>query len=362
MTGGHHSSAVPVIHLIQEKYPDIEIFWVGHRHSSLGDKNDTLEFKEIISLGIPFFDLKAGKVYKTFNIVRLIKVPFGFIQAFYYLLKIKPDVVLSFGGYLAVPVVFDAWILGIPSLTHEQTVVVGYANKFISRFVKKVLVSWEESIKFFSQDKVVFTGIPLRKSVFEVKSNSFKSENGLPTIYITAGKSGSHFINELIKESLSELLSFCNVIHQCGNDSNYKDYDELSSLYSGLDPLSEGNYFLRKYVLENEVGEAFSKASLVVSRSGAHIISELAALEKPSLLIPISWVSHDEQNKNAQLLKDIGLAKVLDEKTLSSAELVAEIRNSLLSLDQYKSVRKLDLKFANSDQKILDEVIKQFKK
>ncbi len=158
ITGGHHSSALPVIKKLKETDPTLQIFWLGHKHSLKGDTHETLEYKEITSLGIPFYELKAGKVYKITSLSRLILVPFGFIQAFFILLSIKPDAILSFGGYLAVPVVVSGFFLGIPSVTHEQTVVAGYANKVIGWFAKKVLISWKASAKYFPAGKTVFTG------------------------------------------------------------------------------------------------------------------------------------------------------------------------------------------------------------
>jgi len=289
ITGGHHSSALPVIEEFRSKYPGTEIHWFGHRRSAASDKHDSLEFKEITSLNIPFYDLKAGKVYKTFNIIRLLRVPLGFLQACKWLLKIKPDVILSFGGYLAVPTVISGWFLGIPSITHEQTVVVGYANKLLSKFVKKICIGWKDSEKFFPASKVIYSGVPLRKSVFEIGSDSFNSDNNLPTIYITAGKAGSHTINEVVKEALPELLSICNVIHQSGDHSKFNDYDQLEMIYKEVGGLANGKLYLRKFVMDDEIGEAFNKASVVVSRSGAHTITELLALEKPCVLIPIPW-------------------------------------------------------------------------
>lgn len=360
ITGGHHTSALPVIEELRKVESEVQIFWFGHKHTLLGDKNPTLEYKEITSLGIPFYDLKAGKVYKTFNIARLLRVPFGVFQALFLLTKIKPDVILSFGGYLAAPTVLAGWILNIPSLTHEQTVVVGYSNKFISKFVKKVLISWKESEKFFPPEKVVHVGLPLRKEVFEIGLNTFETENTLPLIYITAGKTGSHIINEVIKESLPELLSFCNIIHQCGDNSVYNDFDDLKSIYKEIKAVSKGKYFLRKFVLGGEIGNVFDKADLVISRSGAHTTCEILGLEKPCILIPIPWVSHNEQYRNAELLEKYGLAKILNQKSLSVQTLVMEIKDSLNKLDKYK-LNNLDLKklvMKDSSKLIVGEVYK----
>lgn len=357
ITGGHHSSALPVIEQFRVKYPGTEIYWFGHRFSVKGDKNDTLEYREITALGIPFYNLKAGKVYKTFNIIRLLKVPFGFFQALCWLKKIRPDVILSFGGYLAVPTVIAGWLIGIPSITHEQTVVIGYANKVISKFAKKICVGWKESEKYFPAGKVVYSGVPIRRAVFEKRSNSFEPGNNLPFIYVTAGKTGSHLLNDVIKEALPELLAFANVIHQCGDNSKYNDYEQLEGIYNQVDSLSEGKYFLRRFVLDDEIGEAFNRACLVISRSGAHTVTELLALEKPALLIPIPWVSHNEQWENANMLKGYGLAEIIEEKNLSEESLLAGIKKMLANLMTYKlkDERARQLVNLNAGEIIADE-------
>jgi UDP-N-acetylglucosamine--N-acetylmuramyl-(pentapeptide) pyrophosphoryl-undecaprenol N-acetylglucosamine transferase len=192
ITGGHHSSALPVINELKRRNPDIELYWIGHRHSLKGDKNDTLEYKEITALSIPFYELNTGKFYKTYNPFKVLKVINGLFQSYKILSKIKPDLIMSFGGYLAVPVVIVGYLLKIPAITHEQTMVTGYANKVISRFAKKILLSWESSKKYYPGKSTVVTGIPLRSSIFNVSSNIFETQNNLPTILIMGGKSGSH--------------------------------------------------------------------------------------------------------------------------------------------------------------------------
>lgn len=329
ITGGHHTSALPVIEELKNKCSDIEIFWFGHKFSAYGDKNPTLEFREITSLGIPFYHIHAGKFYRTYNLKRLAKVPFGFFQCLYLLVKIKPDVVLSFGGYIAVPAVLAASILRIPSLTHEQTATAGWGNVFASRFVKKVLISWQESAKYFPKSKIVLTGLPLRRQVFEIKSNNFIFSNNLPVVYITTGKTGSHIINKVVEDSLWELLDFCNVIHQTGDNSVYKDFDRLESFYAQIKDKVKGIYYPRKFIFIDEIGEVYSKSSLVVGRSGAHTVAELLNLKKRCILIPIPWASHNEQYENAKVLQNMGLAKILPEDSLTSSNLVSEIKQAL---------------------------------
>ncbi|MBW6442079.1 UDP-N-acetylglucosamine--N-acetylmuramyl-(pentapeptide) pyrophosphoryl-undecaprenol N-acetylglucosamine transferase [Patescibacteria group bacterium] len=363
ITGGHHTSALPVIKKLKEKVPDVEILWVGHKYSMLNDKNPTLEFREITSMGIPFFEIKAGKLYKTYNIVRLLKVPFGFFHALYFLLRNKPDVIMSFGGYIAAPVVLAGYFLKIPSLTHEQTVVAGYSNKLISKFVKKVLISWKESEIYFPKDKTVFTGIPLRPDIFKISSNSFDINKELMTLYISAGKTGSHILNEAVRGCLKELLTFCNVVHQCGDNSVYNDFEKLENRYREIRDSARGRYFLRRFVLEDEIGEAYLKSDLAVSRSGAHTVSEIIALKKPALLIPIPWVSHDEQNKNAEMVKDKGLAEILEQKDLTSEVLVEKIKYCISNIGSYKLKDESVLDFLKEEPAdiITNEIIQVYK-
>ena len=325
IAGGHHSSALPVIHELNRQFPDVQIIWLGHKYSLKGDKTPTLEFYEVTALGIPFYEVKAGKLYKTFNLGRLLKVPFGFFQSLILLIKIKPDIILSFGGYLAVPVVMAGWLLQIPSVTHEQTVAVGYANKLIAKFAKKILISWPQSQKYFPGKNTVLTGLPLRKEIHKVITNSFDVNISIPTVYLTAGKTGSVKINEFILKHLDSILQNVNLIHQCGDHSVYKYFERLSSRYDQIKGRTPGRYHVRKFVFDNEIGEAYGKSNFVISRAGAHTVSELLALEKPAILIPIPWVSHNEQYKNAKLLSDAGLAVILDEAN-SEQDLMPAIR------------------------------------
>ena len=364
ITGGHHTSALPVIGLLKKEHLDVEIFWVGHKHTSKGDKNPTLEFIDITKLNIPFFNLHAGKFYKTYDPIRLAKIPFGFVHALYLLLKIKPDMILSFGGYLAVPIVIVGKLLGIPSITHEQTVVVGLANKVISRFANKILISWPQSEKYFPTQKTVLTGLPLRAEIFNSTSNTFEINSNLHTVYITAGKTGSHKINTVIGEALPELLKFVNVIHQCGDNSVFNDFTLLEKRYEEIKSEAQGKYILRKFVLKDEIGEAFQKADFIFIRGGAHTVLEAIALKKPAIVVPIPWVSHNEQFKNAQVLNEVGLGYLIEEKNLTKATVLTAIKELESNINFYKlkDDRYHDLLNRDPAKLIVDEIFKNTKK
>ncbi|OGC69733.1 hypothetical protein A2415_04615 [candidate division WWE3 bacterium RIFOXYC1_FULL_39_7] len=353
---------MPIIKFLQENNPEVQMFWLGHKHSMKGDKNYTLEYREITTSGIPFYELKAGKFYRTFSLIHWLKIPFGFFQALYLLLKLKPDLIMSFGGYLAVPVVIAGKVLNIPFLTHEQTVTTGYANNLIGKFADKIFVSWHESVAFFPREKVIFSGIPLRESIFNITTSNFSSSNELPYILIIAGKTGSVMINDVIFDLLETLLGKYNVIHQCGDHSEFKSYDALSEKYSRIKDKFPGQYFLKKFIFEDEIGEAYGRASVVVSRAGAHTIAELNALNKKCVLIPISWVSHNEQFKNAQILKERGLAQIVQETELTSENLLSAIENRMHTSTEQTDVSNTFAEDSLNSVKIITNEILTYKK
>jgi UDP-N-acetylglucosamine--N-acetylmuramyl-(pentapeptide) pyrophosphoryl-undecaprenol N-acetylglucosamine transferase len=139
----------------------------------------------------------------------------------------------------------------------------------------------------------------------------------------------------------------------------YKDFEKLESKYIEIRESVRGKYYLRKFVLEDEIGEAYMKADLVVSRSGAHTTSEIIALQKPSLLIPIPWVSHNEQYENAKMVKDLGLAVILNEKDLTPETLVENIMTCFSLLNSMKINNESALDFLKNDpsELIANEII-----
>ncbi len=363
ITGGHHSSALPVIKKLKLKYPQLEIDWLGHKHSAKGDKTPTLEFQEITGMGIPFHNLYAGKLYRTYNPVRLAKVPFGVLHALYLLIKLRPTVILSFGGYLAAPTVIAGYILRIPSLTHEQTVVAGYANKIIAKFARKIMISWPQSAKHFPQEKVVFTGIPLRPEIMTATSDLLELTPDLPTLYITTGKTGAHKINLAVENSLDQLLGICNIIHQCGSHSQYKDFETLTQQCKNITPKPAGKYVLKKFIFETEIGEVFHKADVLLTRAGAHITAEVLALEKPAILVPIPWVSHNEQYENAKIVESAGLGVILEEKDLTPRTLYNTVKQVLVTRNQFKITSAETKMLVRSDAvDLIVEQVSQFLK
>ncbi|MEA2020363.1 MAG: UDP-N-acetylglucosamine--N-acetylmuramyl-(pentapeptide) pyrophosphoryl-undecaprenol N-acetylglucosamine transferase [Patescibacteria group bacterium] len=359
-TGGHHTSAVAVIDELKKSQglaDKVQIYFIGHRYSMHQEEIRSAEYCEIRGRGIPFYNLHAGKLYKTVNLWEWLKVPYGFVQALCILLRLRPSLIFSFGGYLAAPVVFAGWVLGIPSVTHEQTVVAGWANKFAARFAEKIFISWPQSGKFFPRKKVTFTGLPLREEIVALaQSSAWKSSpREDPVLYITGGKQGSQVINQTVANCLEDLLSQFFIYHQTG----FLDFAEFKKRAEKLPPGLEGRYMVSDYYSEKEVAEIYKKAMVVVGRAGAHTTYELAALGKPAVLVPIPWASHNEQEKNARLLEQVGLARVLPQDKLNKERLLQLcLKQASLDEARLKEIRDNSRKLVRLDaaQKIVDEL------
>ncbi len=340
--GGHHTSALPLIDsLLQDS--NLELFFIGRKKAFKDDKNDSLEFLDISRRSLKFYDLKTGKFYGK-NPLNLLKILRGFFHALLILLKEKPNLIISFGGYIAVPVVIAGFILRIKIITHEQTVVTGLGNKLIALFANKILLTWPSSLKYFNQSKASVIGLPLRISLFAKPALKFEINKNLPTIFITCGKTGSHIINEFILQNLNELLNHFNIIHQAGDYSVTNDYNNLKFVYENINKEKKGNYHLYKFMFDEEVLSAFHACDFVVSRSGAHTIYEILHFKKKAILIPIPWVSFNEQFLNAKIVHNLGLGLILEEASLN--------------FDNFMSYSKRIIQKENIDKSEIDKIIK----
>ncbi len=365
ITGGHLTPALAMIDELL-KGDDWEIFYIGRKYTAEGDKTPSLESMVIQEKGIWFIPINFGRLqhkFTRYTISAFLRIPFGFLQAFFHLLRIKPNVVLSFGSYVGVPVVLAGWLLGIPIVIHEQTTVVGLGNKINSFFAKKICVSWPETLKQFPKEKTVLTGNPLRLDIFKTNPkilSTLKFEKDKPLILVTGGNQGSHRINVTIEGILEKLLVKYHVFHQTGHLAGFGDFERLEEKRNHLPKSLKDNYHLKKYVSGEEWGTLLERADLVVSRAGINTITELLVLGKPQLLIPISWLPGDEQTKNAQMVEKIGLAEILSQDDLNSQNLFRKIELMMDKINIYRQAKdkaeKLIIK--NATQKIVDELEK----
>ena len=304
LTGGHAATtAVAVVQEIKSEKLDWDLTWIGVKNAIEGKKIVTLESEVLPQLGVKFMPLTAGRVQRRFTIwtiPSILKIPIGIVQAFYYLAKIRPGVVLSFGGFAAYPVVVNAKLLGIPVVIHEQTSVAGRSNILSIKFASQIAISRISSKKYYPSDKCILTGNPVMKEITKVKP---KMELGnLPVIFVTGGSRGSQSINRAVEPILKKLLSKYKVIHQAGG----LDYLKFSDIKQKLPQALRNNYDVFIRVNPLEVYKTYRESDVVVARAGANTVSEIMTVKRPAILIPLSISFMDEQTRNAEVAKNLG--------------------------------------------------------
>lgn len=265
-----------------------------------------------------YHTIKAGKLRRYFDIKNFadpFNVILGIIQSFLILRKIKPSIVFAKGGYVSLPVIVSSWLLRIPAITHEGDVTIGLANKLALPFVKKICVSFKETLKY-SGKKGIYTSLPIRKEILEGNPSSGKDIckfiSDKPVILIMGGSQGSRNINKLLRDSLDNILPKFNIVHICGNGNV-----DLS--------LNKEGYCQLEY-LKDALPHIFAISDIFISRAGTASVFEILALKKPALLVPLTTnASRGEQLLNARTFEKNGFSKVLLENEIASDKLIQEI-------------------------------------
>jgi len=327
ITGGHLTPALAVIDEIQTKYPSWEIVFVGRKYAMEADSKPSEEYRLIHAKNLKFLTITTGRLGRFISLTTLfsfMKIPVGFILAFYYCFKERPTVIASFGGYVALPIVIAGWFFHIPSVTHEQTFVPGLANRIISLFASTICVNSESVARLFRGKKIVITGMIIRKSLFTtVHTHVFPIPENLPLLYITGGSTGSHSVNELLYPIVPKLLRKYYIIHQVG----HRSFDRALYIREKLTTKEKQKYTVLPYLDEEKHVWAIQHAHIVIGRSGANITAEVEALSKVALFIPLPWSSFNEQFLNAKRLVDTGSSLILEQKNADPQKLLRAIQH-----------------------------------
>ena len=330
-SSGHISPALAIIDAIQKlDAPD----WTP-RFLYVGGKRG-LEGELVQRAGVPFVGVETGKLRRYLsreNFTDMARVPVGVYQAMRVVRQFAPDVVLATGGYVAVPPVLAAAARRVPIVTHEQTVQIGLANRINARFAARIGLSFESAKQELSprqRAKAFVVGNPVRAQIFggDTKRASehcgFSPEDSdLPTIYVTGGSQGARILNRAVEDVLPQLLEFARVIHQCGQQpaNDEQDYDRLERARKNLEPRLKKHYYLTRFV-RDEINDVFALCDLVVGRAGAGTVTELCALGKPALYVPLVPTGGDEQTRNAQMCAQIGAAQIIKQSEFNGARLL----------------------------------------
>ncbi len=344
-TGGHIYPALAIIDKIKEKEPDSEFLYIG--------THNRMEKDIIPNRGIPFksiemYGFNKKKVFKNFKTVACI---FKSFKACKQMIKeFNPDVVIGVGGYVTVPVIISAKRLGYKTFIHEQNSIPGKANRYLSKYCDAIGVSFASSIKYFPKEKTFLSGNPCSENAVNVKAVT-KTELGLSAtkklVLITMGSLGSASVNRYLIELLNKFKNKKYEVLIITGKSSYDQFikNEIPSNVKVL-PFYEG------------LTKIMKRTDLMISRAGASTLSEIIALEVPTILIPSPFVANNHQYINALDLINKKAALMIEEKNLKGDILIREIDKII---DDDKQLREMKdnlrtLKVENSALIIYDKL------
>ena len=308
--GGTAGHVMPNIALI----PDLE----AHGYHVIYIGSSGIEKELLKSYDLAYYTIQVGKLRRYFswqNFFDIFKVALGFFQSFFILLRTKPQLIFSKGGFVSVPVALAARVLNIKIFTHESDVSPGLANKIILKFANKIFYSFSETEQFLPKNKAIFSGTPIRKNLFQgskekaLKFCHFKDDD-LSTVLVMGGSLGALKINTALHKALPKILEKFKVIHITGRgkEINFK----------------HPNYCCFPYVYQ-ELKAIFAITEFIIARAGANSIFEFLALKKPMLLIPLEAGSRGDQVLNSESFRNQGWARVLREGQLDDLSLLSEL-------------------------------------
>lgn len=348
-TGGHIFPALSIANALKRRL-DAEILFVGAENRMEMDRVPAAGYKIV---GLPVAGFNRKNLFKNFSV--LLKLRRSLSLARRIVKDFNPDIAIGVGGYCSGPTLKAAQREGVPTLLQEQNSYAGVTNKLLAKKARKICVAYPDMERFFPADRIVETGNPVRKDLIDnVKPpkesrESFGLDGRKKTILIVGGSLGALTLNRSMEACLETLVNAgLQVIWQTGK-SFFPKAKEAAKGLKGV--------VVAPFVAD--MASAYSAATLVVSRAGAGSISELELLAKPVILVPSPNVAEDHQTKNAQALAEHDAAILIPD-----AEALDRLGATILDLaanDERLSAMSaniLKLAYHDSDEKIVDEIIK----
>lgn len=314
-TGGHVFPALAVAEELQAKH-DLRLVWIGGTRG--------IERSIVRRWGMEFYGIPAGKLRRYLsleNIRDVFRTLAGFFRALSYLRRLKPVALFSKGGFVSVPPVLAAGLLGIPVISHESDYDPGLATKINLRFSRRVCVAYPESLRFYPKGKAVLTGNPVRTEIFKgsaaegLRLLGFTAGDPRPVLFIQGGSLGARQINELVDASFPVLSESFRIVHQRGK-GEWSRADQAGS-------------YLSQPSFASEYPHILAAADLVLSRAGAGSLWEMGVLAKPGVLIPLDGGSRGDQLRNAELCARHGACLVFRPEDYAQA---AEVQAAFVTL------------------------------
>lgn len=346
-TGGHIYPGLAVADSLRQKFfkagRDVKIIWLGSL--SKMDKEIVLNSvdKDDRACADKFYGVPSGKLRRYFslqNFFDLFKIFFGFVCAFFILLKNRPAFLFSKGGFVSVPPCAAARLLGIKVYTHECDFTPGLATRINSKFASKVLLSYEETKEFFSNGtspKFVVTGNPVRPAFYQADARlgleflgvTAAQKKAKPILLVMGGSLGAAQINELVWKNLSWLCERFIVVHQTGQKN-------AALLPSDLTEEEKAAYHPYAFIYK-EMPSVIACADIVLSRAGANSIWECASLKKPMVLVPLEGAgTRGDQVDNAEYFERRGAAIVLTKSAMTETSVQSALSSMASAADRKK--------------------------
>jgi UDP-N-acetylglucosamine--N-acetylmuramyl-(pentapeptide) pyrophosphoryl-undecaprenol N-acetylglucosamine transferase len=307
-TGGHVIPAIAIAQELQRRY-DAECLFIGTARG--------LENRLVPGAGYPLKLVKVGalnRVSLATRIKTLFDLPRAIFSAAGIVNEFRPDVVIGVGGYASGPAMLAAILKHVPRVAFEPNVVPGFANRVVAHFVSAAAVHFKETADYFRNPSV--TGVPVRPAFFQIPPKPY--DRGSPTLLVFGGSQGARAINQAMMRALPQLtqrVKGLHVIHQTGE----RDFESVQSAYVQRGVTAEVHKFI------DHMPSFFARADLVLCRSGASTVAEIAAAGKPAVFVPFPLAADDHQRRNAEALEGAGAAVVLEETKLDEVWLVDTI-------------------------------------
>ena len=328
-TGGHLFPGLVIAEKLKQGEVGCAITFIGRRRGLEAEIVPREGFAYLNILGEGWLGKSPGRLLSS-----VAKTVLGFFQSLYILSRLRPNIVVGMGGYLAGPFVLAAFLLGFHTLIHEQNLMPGITNRILSKFVDEVNISFAESKPFFPKGKTVITGNPVRGEI--VRSQKRKSERA-KTMLVMGGSRGAHRINMSMLEAVNyltrtrksavhrtpfraaseEKMGSYRVIHLSGRE----DYQLMVETYKKTGVEAVVHPFLHR------MEDAYSRADLVICRAGATTLAELTSCGLPAILIPYPWATHGHQEQNARWLERSGGGVMIRDGELTGEKLAGTILN-----------------------------------
>lgn len=338
-SGGHFYPLIAIAERIntlarERKILKVELYYMS---------SEPYDEKALRNNNISFVYVPTGKMRLYFswkNFIDIFKIAAGLVQAVFRMFMIYPDVVISKGGHGSIPAAFAARILRIPVITHESDTHPGRANLWIGKFADIVAVAHQDAAKYFDPKKTAIVGLPIRNELIHLPTPKegaqyYGLSDRIPTIFIYPGSQGAEKINNLVLDSLSELLKNYQIIHQCGPKNEYEVRTRTKIILE--DHPFQSRYILKPFLDAVDTRHAAALASLVICR-GSSTLFEVAAWHLPAIVIPITHSNGDHQRKNAIRFAEIGAGTVIEEANALPHIFITEINDILLHPDIWKKM------------------------